>query len=190
MISQNEKVYHSRLRSHENQVLDKLNRIFKNKYLIIGSDYGYGEGFIGKQLELFETFEKRYGDQIPTVKGDITPYWEDGALSTAAEEGKNRINSLRLQQLGTLYSMINPTLYDQQKFSDAWANIILFHEHTWGAYNSISEPDKPFVTEQWRIKKQYMLDADKQVNQIEKDVIKSVSDPASKKNSCIQFSFI
>ena len=131
--------------------------------------------------KLFETFEKRYGDQIPTVKGDITPYWEDGALSTAAEEGKNRINSLRLQQLGTLYSMINPTLYDQQKFSDAWANIILFHEHTWGAYNSISEPDKPFVTEQWRIKKQYMLDADKQVNQIEKDVIKSVSDPASKK---------
>lgn len=37
------------------QGLDLFNWIGKNKHLTIGSDYGYGEGFIGKQLELFET---------------------------------------------------------------------------------------------------------------------------------------
>ena len=46
--------------------------------------------------KLFEEFEQRYGSIIPVVKGDITPYWEDGAASTACEVGKNRINSLRL----------------------------------------------------------------------------------------------
>ncbi len=58
--------------------------------------------------KMFKDFESKYGDQIPVVKGDISPYWEDGAMSTAEEEGKNRINSLRLQQLTTLYSILAP----------------------------------------------------------------------------------
>ncbi|SMO71809.1 glycoside hydrolase family 38 N-terminal domain-containing protein [Solitalea koreensis] len=114
--------------------------------------------------KLFETFEQKYGAQIPSVKGDMTPYWEDGAISTASEEGKNRVNSLRLQQLTTLYAMVDPKKYDEKKFYNAWTNVIMFHEHTWGAHNSITEPDVPFVTEQWRIKKQFMLDADAEIN--------------------------
>jgi alpha-mannosidase len=131
--------------------------------------------------KLFETFEQKYETQIPTVKGDITPYWEDGAVSTAAEEGKNRVNSLRLQQLTTLYSMLNPMQYNAQKFYEAWTNVIMFHEHTWGAHNSITEPDVPFVTEQWRIKKQFMLDGDEQINTLEKNLLQPLSDSQSKK---------
>src|SRR6185437_8351868 len=131
--------------------------------------------------KLFEKFEEKYGSSIPVVKGDITPYWEDGALSTAYEEGKNRINSLRLQQLATLYSMLKPTEYKQDKFYEAWRNIIMFHEHTWGAYNSTSEPDLPFVAEQWRIKKQFMLDADKEIDSLEKDLLQPMSSIQSRK---------
>jgi alpha-mannosidase len=131
--------------------------------------------------KLFETFEQKYGNQLPTVKGDITPYWEDGAISTAFEEGKNRVNSLRLQQLTTLYSMLNPKQYNAQKFYEAWTNIILFHEHTWGAHNSTTEPDVPFVTEQWRIKKQFMLDGEEQINTLEKNLLQPLSNPQSKK---------
>ena len=130
--------------------------------------------------KLFEEFEKRYGNKIPEVKGDITPYWEDGALSTADEEGRNRQNSLKLQQLTTLYSIINPTKYKKQQFYDAWTNIIMFHEHTWGAYNSISEPDVPFVKEQWRIKKLYAENAEKQVKAIGKELYQPLTVPASK----------
>ncbi|HSN09908.1 MAG TPA: glycoside hydrolase family 38 C-terminal domain-containing protein, partial [Hanamia sp.] len=131
--------------------------------------------------KLFEKFEKKYGSRIPVVKGDITPYWEDGALSTAREEGKNRINSLRLQQLTTLYSMLNPKEYDADKFYKAWRNIIMFHEHTWGAYNSTSQPDLPFVKEQWRIKKQFMLDANKEIDSLEKKLIEPITISQSKK---------
>jgi hypothetical protein len=131
--------------------------------------------------KLFEEFEQKYGARLPVVKGDITPYWEDGAVSTAYEEGKNRDNSLRLQQLATLYSILDPGKYNSSAFYEAWKNILLFHEHTWGAYNSISQPDSPFVTEQWRIKKQFMLDAEKQVNALEENLLAPLTNPGSKR---------
>lgn len=130
---------------------------------------------------LFEAFEKKYGDQLPVLKGDITPYWEDGAFSTAYEEGRNRNNSLRLQQLTTMYAILNPSKFDSNNFYEAWKNVLLFHEHTWGAYNSTSEPDLPFVTKQWEIKKQFMLDADSQINKIQKNLLDPVIDKQSKK---------
>ncbi|MFV1966358.1 MAG: discoidin domain-containing protein [Pirellulaceae bacterium] len=34
--------------------------------------------------ELMREFERRYGDRIPEVRGDFTPYWEDGAATTSA----------------------------------------------------------------------------------------------------------
>lgn len=138
--------------------------------------------------QLFEKFEKKYGASIPVVKGDITPYWEDGAFSSAYEEGKNRINSLRLQQLSTLYSMFKPTAYNQDKFYQAWRNIIMFHEHTWGAYNSTTEPDLPFVTKQWHIKKQFMLDADSEINSLQKDLLGPLCNTQSKRIAVINTS--
>jgi alpha-mannosidase len=129
---------------------------------------------------MFSVFEKKYGNNLPVVKGDISPYWEDGAQSTAAEEGKNRTNSLRLQQLTTLYALLNPQQYDSKRFQEAWKNILLFHEHTWGAHNSITEPGVPFVTEQWRIKKQFMLTADEEINTLEKTLMQPISDLQSK----------
>ncbi|UKJ09269.1 hypothetical protein [Solitalea lacus] len=130
--------------------------------------------------KLFEEFEQKYGAQLQLVKGDISPYWEDGAVSTAAEEGKNRVNSLRLQQLTNLYAMLSPKNYNNQRFYEAWKNVIMFHEHTWGAHNSTTQPDVPFVTEQWRIKKQFMLDADAEINALEKDLLQPLSNNNSK----------
>ncbi|WP_212004538.1 glycoside hydrolase family 38 C-terminal domain-containing protein [Chitinophaga sp. HK235] len=130
--------------------------------------------------KLFETFEQKYGKDLPVVKGDITPYWEDGAGSTAKEEGQNRLNSLRLSQLANAYAMLAPGQYDVQQFYNAWTNVLMFHEHTWGAHNSISQPDVPFVTEQWRIKKQFMLDADSQINVIADKLFQPLTDERSR----------
>ncbi len=118
----------------------------------------------------------------------MTPYWEDGAISTAEEEGRNRANSLRLQQLTTLYAMLDPQRYEEQAFYEAWKHVLLFHEHTWGAHNSISQPDLPFVTEQWRIKKQFLTDAETQIHALEHNLLEPLRDPHSKKimvfNTC------
>lgn len=130
--------------------------------------------------KMFETFEKKYGSQIPTVKGDMSPYWEDGAMSTAKEEGINRNSSLKLQQLTTLYSIIDPGKYNADKFYDAWRNVILFHEHTWGAFNSITAPDLPFVTDQWKVKKQFSLDGNTLAHTLEEDLLKPITGSSSK----------
>jgi len=131
--------------------------------------------------KLFETFNSRYGNQLPVVRGDITPYWEDGAASTAQESGQNRINSLKLQELTTAAAILHPAGYNENDYYRAWTNVIMFHEHTWGAHNSITEPDVPFVTEQWRIKKQFMLDADSITRKIETSLLGSFTDAASRK---------
>jgi hypothetical protein len=43
--------------------------------------------------EMMEKFEQRYGNKLPVKSGDFTPYWEDGAYSTAKEEGQVRMLS-------------------------------------------------------------------------------------------------
>ncbi|WP_246008745.1 glycoside hydrolase family 38 N-terminal domain-containing protein [Chryseobacterium lactis] len=129
--------------------------------------------------KMFEVFEKKYGDKIPVVKGDISPYWEDGAMSTAREEGINRNSSLKLQQLTTLYSMINPRQYNNQHFYEAWRNVILFHEHTWGAFNSITAPDLPFVADQWKVKKQFSLDGSSLAEKLEKELLQPLANSTS-----------
>ncbi len=112
--------------------------------------------------KLFAEFERRYGDKIPSFHGDFTPYWEDGAASSARETAINRTAAERLVQAETLWAMLDPARYPAEKFNAAWRNVVLYDEHTWGAYNSIDEPDAPFVKEQWKVKQAYALDADAQ----------------------------
>ena len=58
--------------------------------------------------------------------------------------------------------MNNPKAYPATQFYEAWRNVILYDEHTWGAYNSVSAPDLDFVRAQWKYKQAYALDADTQ----------------------------
>ena len=111
---------------------------------------------------MFTELEYRYGATIPTFSGDMTPYWEDGAASTSRETGINRASAERLVQAETLWALLNPSTYPMQRFRDAWRNVLLYSEHTWGAHNSISEPDSDFVKSQWAIKQSFALDADQQ----------------------------
>ncbi|HON90073.1 MAG TPA: polysaccharide lyase family protein [Sedimentisphaerales bacterium] len=112
--------------------------------------------------EAFRAFEKRYGDQLPHVRGDWTPYWEDGAGSSALETAMNRASSDRLAQAETLFAMLRPAGYPRAAFEDAWNSVLLYSEHTWGAWCSVSEPERKETLEQWEIKRSYAETADRQ----------------------------
>jgi hypothetical protein len=111
---------------------------------------------IATSQELFEELEKRHGQEIPELGGDFSPYWEDGAASTAKETALNRNLSDRLIQLETLYSLLLPGEFPAEDFYQAWRNVVLFHEHTWGAADSISSPDGENAVKQWEYKKGFL----------------------------------
>jgi len=124
---------------------------------------------IASTSEAFRAFEQRYGDQLPQVRGDWTPYWEDGAGSSAAETALNRASSERLAQAEALWALLDPGSYPAQRFEDAWNSVLLYSEHTWGAYCSISEPAIPFTSDQWNIKQSYATAANLQSRQLLND---------------------
>jgi len=130
------------------------------------STYAYPKLVISTTAAMFHDFEKQYGDKLPVAKGDFTPYWEDGAASSARETALNRASADRLTQAETLFAMLDPKAYPADDFDRAWREVILYDEHTWGAHNSISEPDAPFVKSQWAIKQANALEGDKQSREL------------------------
>jgi hypothetical protein len=123
--------------------------------------YAWPKFVITTTSQAFRAFEQRYGDKLPVVRGDWTPYWEDGAGSSALETAMNRASSDRLTQAEALYAMLNPSAYQAKEFEAAWRNVLLYSEHTWGAWCSVSDPENKATKEQWEIKRSYALEADR-----------------------------
>ncbi len=114
---------------------------------------------IATTSELFHEFERRYKDKIPEARGDFTPYWEDGAASSAKETALARNAAERLVQAETLWAMLNPNAYPAQDLYQAWRDVLLYNEHTWGAHCSITQPDSDFTKSQWTIKQAFATGA-------------------------------
>jgi hypothetical protein len=124
--------------------------------------YAYPRLVVATTTEMFREFESRYAEKIPKFRGDFTPYWEDGAGSSAAETAINREAAERLVQAEALWAMLNRRQYPTEQFQEAWRNVILYDEHTWGAHCSISQPESDFTKAQWKIKQAFALNADLQ----------------------------
>ncbi|HYG36356.1 MAG TPA: glycosyl hydrolase-related protein, partial [Clostridia bacterium] len=122
--------------------------------------YVYPRLTITTTAAAFREFERRYGDKLPEFQGDYTPYWEDGAGSSALETGMNRASAERLVQAQALWAIRNPGQFPAESFYQAWRNVLLYSEHTWGAHNSVTQPDLPFVRDQWKVKQGFARDAD------------------------------
>jgi hypothetical protein len=60
------------------------------------------------------------------------------------------------EMAATLASVFDPRQrYPVEEFREAWKNLMCYDEHTWGANNSIAQPDKEFVTLQWEVKQSF-----------------------------------
>nr|WP_315898162.1 hypothetical protein [Chitinophaga pinensis] len=107
--------------------------------------------------QFFNDFEKAYADKIPVVSGDYTEFWTDGIASAARETGYNRNASATLQQADAVWALRGKADYPATAIDSIWNNILLFNEHTWGAYNSISNPEDPKAIAQWGYKQSFAL---------------------------------
>jgi hypothetical protein len=128
--------------------------------------YAWPRFVISGVSEAFRAFEQKHGAQLPVVRGDWTPYWEDGAGSSAFETAMNRESSDRLTQAEALWAMRDPKSYPRAAFEDAWNRVLLYSEHTWGAHCSVSGPELQETKEQWEIKRGYALAADQQSREL------------------------
>ena len=83
-------------------------------------------------------------------------YWEDGIGSDAyfaAEDRTNQNRALSAEILASVTHTVDQNLNPPEgAFADIWRNIILFAEHTWLSYNSVSQPDHDESIRQLRVK--------------------------------------
>lgn len=121
-------------------------------------DYAYPHLVIASAHEIMQTFEKRYGNKLPVVKGDYTEYWTDN-MGVAAKENKMNCNAKeRLLQAETIWSMLHPDKpAPRADFDEAWRYIILGSEHTYASEN----PSDPFFFNAiWKVKRTYFREAE------------------------------
>jgi len=126
------------------------------------TQYAWPRFIISSTTDAFAAFEAKYGSQLPEVRGDWTPYWEDGAGSSALETALNRASSDRVAQAESLWALLEQASYPAAAFEEAWQNVLLYSEHTWGAWCSVSEPGRAETLDQWTLKKGYAAQADLQ----------------------------
>ncbi|HEY6447856.1 MAG TPA: polysaccharide lyase family protein [Acidobacteriaceae bacterium] len=106
--------------------------------------------------DALDAIARQFGGDIPTVRGDGGPYWEDGIGSDAlyaAIERENESRAPSAEKLATISTLVNPRLAVDTKSLDAmWASMVLMDEHTWTSWNSVSDPTSREAVEQLRVK--------------------------------------
>ena len=127
---------------------------------------------ISTATEAFKAFEKEYGKNLPTHSGDITAYWEDGAISSARETALNRDSKTNITN-AEIFSSLYSTDFNRRTANDIWQQILLFDEHTWGSWNSISEPESDFTKQQWEVKKAFAERGNKNALALLNNVLKN-----------------
>lgn len=117
--------------------------------------YAYPKLVLCRGSEFFEYIEANFADQIPVFRGDGGVYWEDGAGSSAYETAITRVAKEQLLSAEKLTALCGSRFQGQVKdrFQEAWNNILLYDEHTWGANVSVDKPEAKETIEQWAVKK-------------------------------------
>jgi len=120
--------------------------------------WAYPKLRLSTMSEWFAALEKA-AKAIPTHKLGWPDYWTDGIGSTAFETGLNRMAHADIAA-AELWSMTASLLdksfaFPAEDLWEAWRQTMLYDEHTWGAHNSISEPESELARSQWMIKGGY-----------------------------------
>jgi hypothetical protein len=93
---------------------------------------------------------------IPDFAGDWSDYWNFGAASSATETRVNRHTARRLFATGMLRTATDPGSNEtSMRVLDAWRNLVLFDEHTWGADRTVQSAQTDLSDQQWTLNAAY-----------------------------------
>lgn len=112
---------------HIMEAIIRFNELYENEYEI---------ELVGIN-DFFDKVESM-GLEIPTYKGDWTDWWSDGFMSTPRavslykEAQRNYEKILSLEKEGFRFDSV---LLDELEY-----NMMMFSEHTWGYFTSVTEP--------------------------------------------------
>jgi hypothetical protein len=120
----------------------------------------------------FRALEAKYGTTLPRRRGDLTGHWEDGVQSTARETAAVRRTAEALQQTEDLAARWRVTL-PAAVLANAWRFVLLYYEHTWGAWNSIGEPEVAPVQAQWARKQSFADSAAQLADMLRQQVVET-----------------
>jgi hypothetical protein len=94
---------------------------------------------------------------IPVIRGDGGPYWEDGIASDAAYAALERENERRAvsaEKLASIAALVDHRSQpSRNSLESMWNNILLMNEHTWGWGRSITEPHSEDSTKELAYKR-------------------------------------
>jgi K+/H+ antiporter YhaU regulatory subunit KhtT len=91
----------------------------------------------------------------------------------------NRDVKRNLIETETAWAIKQPQEYFKRvaDFDAAWTDMIMYDEHTWGAHNSISEPDSDFVKQQDDYKQEFAKRASRNIDKLREEVNINLSVP-------------
>ena len=121
-------------------------------------------------------FVAKYGNKIPSYRGDYNGYWEDGAASTPRVTRINRNATEKIAQSQMLWNLLDVSQYPHKAFSNAWQDALMYDEHTWGAPDSWTHPRGKFARKQWAWKKRYAARAMFQAHWLKAQALRNVID--------------
>jgi len=156
---------------------------YHEKLLDWNRPYAYPKLICATADEYFRYMELKYGDQIPRLRGDWGADWEDGAASSAAETALNRETHELLdiaERLATICSVLDPDhSYPAEEIDQAYRHMLLYDEHTWGAWCSVSQPESEQTLKQWEIKSGYAHQASQAARRLHDEALKRLASRVS-----------
>ena len=113
--------------------------------------------------DYFEMVEKKFGDQLETVRGDFGPYWEDGIgtdAQYAALYRETESRALAVEKLSSLAALQKPEWAPPlEGLRRLWRDLLLYAEHTYTSSGGYSRPESEQSVRQIETKHFHVSDA-------------------------------
>jgi alpha-mannosidase len=140
--------------------------------------YAYPKLIVATSREWFERLEKEHAKDIPTYKLAWPDWWADGHASSAYETILTRETHetfFAAERFSAIAKILDPSFdYPAERFRKTLEKMMLYDEHTWGAAQSINQPDSEMTKGQWKIKASFATEPHKEAPRMLSGALRSI----------------